>query len=90
MFIPSYYNNGSVGGIVQAVYPSNGAVAWNFTTNNGVIDGSVALVPGAVLFGDANFKGHGDLYAVSTSSGNTLFYYKLPEAYSFCRSFMVI
>ena len=71
LFIPSHYdsaNSSGEGGTLEALYPSNGVVAWKFFTP-GTLIGSVAVVPGAVLFGDDL----GNLYALSTSDGTLLF-----------------
>ena len=84
VYVPSYYNpnKNNVGGIVTEVFPSNGMVGWHYPTK-GVTDGSVAVVPGAVLFGDLIFSNlTGYLYGVSTSTGATLFRHKLSAGMS--------
>lgn len=77
VFIPSMDKTQSSQGrgVVEALFPSNGTVAWRDYTKGGLI-GSVALVPGAVLEGDTT----GRLYAFSTSDGTQLFVTKLPYA----------
>ncbi|MDE1871699.1 MAG: polysaccharide deacetylase family protein [Candidatus Micrarchaeota archaeon] len=80
IFVPSFYyqsGTGIYGGIIQALNTSTGNKDWNFSTT-GITDGSVAVIPGAILFGDAHFTsiGNGDLYAISTS-GVQLFHSKL-------------
>lgn len=69
VFIPSYYFNSITGACcsqIAALFPSNGTIAWQFLTNDsGFIFGSVAVVPGAIIFGDDA----GNLYAISSSSG---------------------
>ncbi|MDE1871479.1 MAG: PQQ-binding-like beta-propeller repeat protein [Candidatus Micrarchaeota archaeon] len=75
LFIPSYYHpNSTTSGVVEALNPSTGAVAWRFTTP-GTVDGSVTTIPGAVLFGDQD----GNIYVLSMASGAELFHYKIPE-----------
>lgn len=72
VFVPGYYGaNNTIGccGVVSELTPSNGKVVWNFTTPGKII-GSVAVVPGAVLFGDF----YGNLYALSTTTGTMLFH----------------
>ena len=62
LFIPSY--NTVVGGdygVVKAVTPLDGSLKWPFNTP-GTVQGSVVVVPGAVLFGDAS----GNVFALST------------------------
>jgi polyvinyl alcohol dehydrogenase (cytochrome) len=69
LFVPS--RNEQVGGeygVVKAFTPSNGTVMWQFNTQ-GELLGSVTIIPGALLFGDVL----GNLYAVSTTSGQQLF-----------------
>ena len=80
IFIPSSddkkIHNKGVLGVVEALVPStgtSGTSAWRFTTP-GDIDGSVAVVPGAVLFGDV----FGNLYGVSISSGSQLWKTAIP------------
>ena len=77
IFIPSADNakvhGKGIGGVVEALVPSAGASEWRFTTP-GNIDGSVAVVPGAVFFGDAV----GNLYGVSISSGTQLWHTTIP------------
>lgn len=74
LFIPSY-NNGPNNGVVEALFPSNWTVSWRFNTPKPIV-GSVALVPGAVLFGDVG----GNIYAVSQSSGDRLFHSMIPAS----------
>ncbi|MDE1871721.1 MAG: PQQ-binding-like beta-propeller repeat protein [Candidatus Micrarchaeota archaeon] len=71
LFIPSQYSskNGSYGGVVEALYPSNGSIKWKFFTN-GNLEGSVSIIPGAVIFGDNT----GNLYVVSILNGTQLFH----------------
>ena len=78
MFIPSYYSpNLSVCcGVVKAYIPSTNTVSWQFVTP-GTIWGSVAVIPGAVLVGDVD----GNLYAISTASGQQLFHTSLSAIY---------
>jgi polyvinyl alcohol dehydrogenase (cytochrome) len=75
VFVPAY--NGSVGisccGIVVALSPTSNTFAWRFPASGQVI-GSVAEVPGAVIFGDVK----GNLYAVSSILGTLLFKTTLP------------
>ena len=74
VFIPSH--NEQVGGeygVLKALTPSNGTVRWQFNTPVTLL-GSVAIIPGAVLFGDTD----GNLYAVSTGSGHQLFHATVP------------
>jgi polyvinyl alcohol dehydrogenase (cytochrome) len=76
VFIPSF--NAQIGGeygVLKALTPSNGTVRWQFNTPVTLL-GSVAIVPGAVLFGDEK----GDFYAVSTASGQQLFHTTVPGA----------
>jgi polyvinyl alcohol dehydrogenase (cytochrome) len=74
IFIPSFNEQiGGEYGVVKALTPSNGATNWQFNTPGQII-GSVAVVPGAVLFGDAS----GNFYAVSTGSGTQLFHGTVP------------
>ena len=71
LFIPVYggpANNATCCGFVEAFAPSNNSVMWRFNTSGDVF-GSVAVIPGAVLFGDNK----GNLYAVSIKSGKQLF-----------------
>ena len=79
IFVPTYKAANDIsdpsvccGGIV-ALDPVHHAVTWRSRARANVI-GSVAAVPGAILFGDAI----GDLYAVSSSSGKVLFQKQLP------------
>jgi outer membrane protein assembly factor BamB len=70
IFIPANYNSsGTNHGIVEAVKPLTHSVSWSFN-RSGAIDGSVAVIPGAVLFGDIS----GNLYALSMGSGQQLFH----------------
>ncbi|MDA4112898.1 MAG: PQQ-binding-like beta-propeller repeat protein [Thaumarchaeota archaeon] len=70
VFVPSYNEQtGGYFGVVKAITPSNGAIAWQFNTPL-IIRGSVSVIPGAVLFGDER----GNIYAVSTSSGTQLWH----------------
>ena len=65
VFIPSHNEQiGGKYGVLKALTPSNGTVRWQFNTSVTLL-GSVAIIPGAVLFGDVE----GNLYAVSTGSG---------------------
>jgi outer membrane protein assembly factor BamB len=77
IFIPSAdktrIHNKGVMGVVEALVPSTKTSAWRVTTP-GDIDGSVAVVPGAVLFGDS----YGNLYGVSISSGGQLWHTTIP------------
>jgi hypothetical protein len=70
IFIPSDYNSG---GILGALTPSNNDIQWSFKTPGNLI-GSVAVIPGAVLFGDTD----GNMYVFSTS-GEQLFAQALPS-----------
>jgi polyvinyl alcohol dehydrogenase (cytochrome) len=71
LFIPSSNYPGCSGclGVVEALFPSSGNVPWRFPSG-GLIVGSVAVVPGAVLFGDI----YGNFYAVSIADGSQLFH----------------
>jgi outer membrane protein assembly factor BamB len=69
IFVPSGTNTGHGYGTVVAIYPANDTMAWSFNTP-GVMTGSVAVVPGAVFFGDEN----SNLYAVNSTNGNLLFH----------------
>ncbi len=74
LFIPSY--NTVVGGdygVVKAVTPLDGSLKWQFNTP-GTVQGSVVVVPRAVLFGDVS----GNVFALSTSSGSQLFHTTVP------------
>jgi len=89
LFIPVHYNpsqsplchdnstgvgtDGADCGAVRALFPKTGSIPWTFVSKGWVL-GSVALVPGAVLFGDVE----GNLYAISTS-GTALYHYQLPS-----------
>jgi outer membrane protein assembly factor BamB len=81
VFVPGYSNSVDVAspknafGSVAALDALTGKVDWSTTVEGNVI-GSVALVPGALLFGDAR----GNLYALSTKAGGTLFHKRLPNA----------
>ena len=70
IFVPSQYGNS---GTLGAYTPATGALQWSFNTP-GVLVGSVAVVPGAVLFGDED----GNLYAFS-NSGTRLFTQTFPS-----------
>jgi len=70
LFIPSDYNSA---GVLSAYTPSNNQIQWSFSTPASLI-GSVAVVPGAVLFGDTK----GNLFAVS-DAGKQLFSQALPS-----------
>lgn len=61
-------------GVVEALFPSNGTVAWKHYTTGQLI-GSVAIAPGVVFVGDT----HGVLYAISTASNATLYRLSLPH-----------
>lgn len=77
LFIPSYYapNTSSLNeGVVEAFYPSNQAIAWRVVTP-GFIQGSISLIPGAVLFGDST----GNVYALSIATGKKLFTANIPD-----------
>jgi outer membrane protein assembly factor BamB len=84
IFVPSYYTANSpnfcaptVCGIVKAFYPSNGVVAWSYDTS-GVPDGSVTVIPGAVLVEDISYStGKGQVYAISSKTGKLLWSHKL-------------
>jgi polyvinyl alcohol dehydrogenase (cytochrome) len=72
LVIPAHYNATNErgnGGVVEAIYPSNGTMAWRFYTP-GNITGSVAIIPNALLVGDT----FGNVYALSLSSGTPLFH----------------
>lgn len=72
VFVPAHYNTSNTtgeGGVLEALYPSNGTVAWRVYTP-GTLIGSVTVIPGAVLVGDAI----GNLYALNISDGRQLFY----------------
>jgi polyvinyl alcohol dehydrogenase (cytochrome) len=71
IFIPSFYYSNSISqrGKLEAIYPNNGTVAWSVLTQGALI-GSVSIVPGAVIEGDAD----GNLYAFSTSTGAILYH----------------
>lgn len=82
VFVPLYANSLDVAdprvccGALVSLNPSHGRVAWYVTVDANVI-GSVALVPGAVFFGDAK----GNVYGLSTAAGGpTLFHVQLPDA----------
>ncbi|MDE1871740.1 MAG: PQQ-binding-like beta-propeller repeat protein, partial [Candidatus Micrarchaeota archaeon] len=71
LFIPSNYNatnSSGNGGEVEAIYPSNGFSPWHVVTP-GAIEGSVSIIPGAVIFGD----NRGNMYAVSINDGKVIF-----------------
>ena len=74
IFVPSDFNSNATtakNGVLVAFYPSNyisNGIAWKFVTPS-ALTGSVAVVPGAVLFGD----GYGNLYALNWTDGNVLF-----------------
>lgn len=72
IFLPS--RNGTSHGVLEALKTASGKYPWYFSTP-GQVDGSVALVPGAVLFGDSV----GNLYALATSNGAKLFHTNLPN-----------
>ncbi len=78
VFVPTYRSAPDISdpavccGDVVALDPVNHAVVWTSPARANVI-GSVAAVPGAILYGDAM----GDLYAVSSSSGQVLFQTRL-------------
>lgn len=76
LFIPSYNNKNKTVccGVVEALFPSNGSAAWRFNTV-GMIEGSVAIAPGAIFFGDTK----GNFYAVSIATGSQLFHVVLPS-----------
>jgi polyvinyl alcohol dehydrogenase (cytochrome) len=61
-------------GVLSALRPGFGSIAWNFTTP-GAIVGSTAEVSGAVLFGDNK----GNLYVVDAKTGKKLFNTTLPS-----------
>ena len=74
LFIGSY--NTVVGGdygVVKALTPADGSIKWLFNTP-GTVVGSVVVVPGAVVFGDAS----GNIFALSTGSGSQLFHTTVP------------
>ena len=76
IFVPSYYDlSNSVQGTVVALYPSKSASPWRFDAH-GVVDGSVTVIPGAVLFGDV----YGYVYAINISNGALLFQTKLQNS----------
>jgi outer membrane protein assembly factor BamB len=68
IFVPSAFGPNDSNGILDALIPSSNSIQWSFGTP-GTLVGSVAVIPGAVLFGDSR----GNFYAVSTSSGKLLF-----------------
>jgi len=70
VFVPTGLVTPQCCGAVEAFLPSSGTIVWRFVTPEIVI-GSVALIPGAVLFGDSG----GNLYAVRTTIGRMLFHY---------------
>jgi len=77
VFIPSAdktkIHNKGVMGVVEALVPSTHSYSWRFKTP-GDMDGAVALVPGAVLFGDT----YGNLYGVSMATGGQLWHTTIP------------
>src|SRR2546426_4078095 len=76
IFIPSTFRNSSTGkthGLITAFNPSSNSTSWTFTAK-GHVDGSVVIVPGAILFGDRK----GFLYAISTADGHQLKKIDLP------------
>jgi polyvinyl alcohol dehydrogenase (cytochrome) len=81
VFVPSYGASLDVAapknqfGYVSAIDPATGQVLWSFLNEANVI-GSVAAVPGAVIFGNA--KGY--IYAVSAKGGRKLFEKRLSNA----------
>jgi polyvinyl alcohol dehydrogenase (cytochrome) len=66
-------NSATNTGLVSAYLPSNDTAAWSFASI-GRLEGSVTLVPGAVLFGSVT----GNLYALSSMSGSVLFSTTIP------------
>jgi outer membrane protein assembly factor BamB len=74
IFIPS--RNGNSAGVLVAYNTATSAFSWKYNTP-GQIQGSVAVVPGAVLFGDSA----GNLYALSTATGSVLFQTALTPGY---------
>jgi polyvinyl alcohol dehydrogenase (cytochrome) len=59
---------------ITALLPASNTIAWTFTDRVGSAIGSVALVHGAVFFGDTK----GNLYALDSTSGKQLFKTHLP------------
>jgi len=74
IFIPSYYNPNSTTccGVINDLNTTSNTISWQFITPAHPF-GSVAVIPGAVLFGD----NAGNFYAVSTTSGLQLFHKQL-------------
>src|SRR5207244_115243 len=70
IFIPSTFRDSTdnkIKGLITAFDPASNSTSWIFKAK-GRVPGSVAIVPGAVLFGDRK----GFLYAVSTVDGSLI------------------
>ena len=78
VIVPTFHNgdypNEPCCGGLTALDPRNGEIYWT-STALGSVGGSVAAVPGAVLFGDDG----GNLFAVATTDGTQLFHTQLPS-----------
>jgi outer membrane protein assembly factor BamB len=66
---PDFTNSKICCGTLAAYLPAGNRLAWSFNASANLI-GSVALIPGAVVFGDIK----GDVYALSLTSGKTLWH----------------
>lgn len=60
--------------VASALLPVSNSLAWTFDDLRGSVVGSVALVPGAALFGDTK----GTLYALDSTTGAQLFKTHIP------------